>query len=76
MSNKRKELGEQVKAYRQSKGVSTYRLEKMGSASGLPATIEGGKRGYTIDTLFEYLEKIDEAGDGRTSTRIVIRWHG
>jgi transcriptional regulator with XRE-family HTH domain len=73
MSKNRKELGEQVKAYRQAKGVSTYRLEKMGSASGLPATIEGGKRGYTIDTLFEYLQRIDEAGDCQTGTRIFIR---
>jgi transcriptional regulator with XRE-family HTH domain len=73
MSNKRKELGEQVKAYRQSKGVSTYRLEKMGSAKSLPSTIEKGKVNYTVDTLLEYLEKIDEAGDCQIGTKIVIR---
>jgi transcriptional regulator with XRE-family HTH domain len=52
------ELGKQIKALRQKKGLSTYDMEQKGLHSSLPSTIEGGNKGYTIDTLFKYLEVI------------------
>jgi len=56
----KKQLGKQIEALRKECGISTYKLEKMGIHPSLPSTIEKGKKGYTIDTLFKYLHAIDE----------------
>ena len=56
----KEELGKQIKALRKACGVSTYALEKKGIHPNLPSTIENGEKGYTIDTLFKYLNAIDE----------------
>lgn len=54
----KKQLGIQIKTLRQSRGVSTTSLEKKGVHPNLPATIEKGEKGYTIDSLEKYLEAI------------------
>ena len=56
----KEQLGKQIKALRKECGVSTYDLEKMGIHPSLPSTIEKGKKGYTMDSLFKYLDAIDE----------------
>lgn len=56
----KKELGKQIKALRKACGVSTYALEKKGIHPSLPGTIEKGVKGYTIDSLLNYLNAIDE----------------
>lgn len=56
----KKELGKQIEARRKECGVSTYDLEKKGIHPSLPSTIEKGKKGYTIDSLLNYLNAIDE----------------
>lgn len=56
----KKELGKQIEALRKECGVSTYDLEKKGIHSSLPATVEKGQKGYTIDSLIKYLNAIDE----------------
>jgi transcriptional regulator with XRE-family HTH domain len=56
----KEELGKQIEALRKECGVSTYELEKKGIHPSLPATIEKGKKGYTIDSLLNYLNAIDE----------------
>lgn len=56
----KKELGKQIETLRKECGVSTYELEQKGIHPSLPATIEKGKKGYSIDTLIKYLNAIDE----------------
>ncbi len=54
------ELGKQIKALRKECGVSTYDLEQKGIHPSLPARIEKGQKGYSIDSLIKYLNAIDE----------------
>jgi transcriptional regulator with XRE-family HTH domain len=54
----KEKLGKEIKALRKKQCVSTYEIEKKGLHSSLPATIEKGQKGYTIDTLIAYLEVI------------------
>ena len=56
----KQELGKQIKALRKECGVSTYALEQKGIHPALPATIEKGQKGYTIDSLLNYLNAINE----------------
>ncbi len=56
----KEELGKKIEALRKECGVSTYELEKKGIHPSLPATIEKGQKGYTIDSLLNYLNAIDE----------------
>lgn len=56
----KKQLGKQIKALREECGVSTYKLEQKGIHPALPSTIEKGKKGYTIDSLLNYLNAINE----------------
>lgn len=53
----KQELGAQIKALREKKGISTYQLEQAGIRSHTPATIEKAEKGYTIDTLIKYLDE-------------------
>jgi transcriptional regulator with XRE-family HTH domain len=54
----KEQLGKEIKALREQRGISTYVLEQKGIHNALPGTIEGGKKGYTIDSLFKYLEAV------------------
>lgn len=54
------EIGKQVETLRKECGVSTYELEQKGIHPSLPATIEKGQKGYSIDSLIKYLEVINE----------------
>jgi hypothetical protein len=56
----KEELGKKIETLRKECGVSTYELEKKGIHPSLPSTIEKGKKGYTIDSLLNYLNAIDE----------------
>lgn len=56
----KKELGKQIEALRKECGVSTYELEQKGIHPHLPATIEKGQKGYSINSLIKYLNAIDE----------------
>jgi len=56
----KEELGKQIKALRKECGVSTYELEQKGIHPSLPATIEKGQKGYSMDSLIKYLNAIDE----------------
>ena len=56
----KKKLGKQIEALRKECGVSTYELEQNGIHPSLPATIEKGQKGYSIDSLIKYLNAIDE----------------
>lgn len=56
----KEDLGKQIEAIRKEFGVSTYELEQKGIHSSLPGTIEGGQKGYTMDSLIKYLRAIDE----------------
>jgi transcriptional regulator with XRE-family HTH domain len=56
----KEELGKKIEALRKECGVSTYELEQKGIHPSLPSTIEKGKKGYTIDSLLNYLNAIDE----------------
>jgi hypothetical protein len=56
----KEELGKKIETLRKECGVSTYELEQKGIHPSLPATIEKGKKGYTIDSLIKYLNAIDE----------------
>lgn len=58
MENKEK-LGVEIKKLRKEEKISTYALQKKGIHPTLPGTIEGGKKGYSIDTLFKYLRAIN-----------------
>lgn len=53
----KKQLGKQIKALREKRGVSTYALEKRGIHPRIPKTIESGM-GYSMDSLEKYLEAI------------------
>ena len=57
---KREEIGKQITDLRKKCGITTYQLAKKGIHPCLFATIEKGKKGYSIDTLIKYLEAIDE----------------
>ena len=56
----KKEIGKQIEALRKECGVSTYVLEQKGIHPSLPATIEKGQKGYSMDTLLKYLSAIDK----------------
>lgn len=56
----KKDLGKQVETLRKNRGVSTYELEQKGIHPSLPKTIEGGEKGYSIDSLAKYLTAIGE----------------
>lgn len=53
------ELGKQIKALRESRGVSTYELQQKGIHPTMCKKIEGGK-GYSIDSLEKYLLAIGD----------------
>lgn len=54
----REEIGKQIEALRKSRGISTYELERAGIHPSIPAAIEKGKKGYSIDTFLKYLNAI------------------
>ena len=56
----KQDLGKQIETLRKELGVSTYELEQIGIHPSLPATIEKGQKGYSIDSLIKYLNAIDE----------------
>ena len=56
----KEEIGKQIETLRKECGVSTYELEQKGIHPSLPATIEKGQKGYTMDSLIKYLKAIDE----------------
>lgn len=56
----KEELGKQIETLRKECGVSTYELEQKGIHPSLPATIEKGQKGYSMDSLIKYLNAIDE----------------
>ena len=56
----KEELGKQIEALRKECGVSTYELEQKGIHPSLPATIEKGQKGYSMDSLIKYLDTIDQ----------------
>lgn len=56
----KQELGKQIENLRKECGISTYTLEKKGIHPSLPATIEKGQKGYSMDSLIKYLKAIDE----------------
>jgi DnaJ-class molecular chaperone len=56
----KEEIGKQIEALRKECGVSTYELEQKGIHPSLPATIEKGQKGYSMDSLIKYLNAIDE----------------
>lgn len=56
----KEEIGKKIETLRKECGVSTYELEQKGIHSSLPATIEKGKKGYSMDSLIKYLNAIDE----------------
>lgn len=56
----KKELGKQIETLRKKCGVSTYKLEQKGIHPSLPATIEKGQKGYSVDSLIKYLNAIDK----------------
>jgi len=56
----KQEFGKQIKALRKECRVSTYELEQKGIHPSLPATIEKGQNGYSMDSLIKYLNAIDE----------------
>lgn len=56
----KEELGKQIETLRKECGVSTYELEQKGIHPSLPATIEKGQKGYSMDSLIKYLDTIDQ----------------
>lgn len=56
----KEEIGKQIETLRKECGVSTYELEQKGIHPSLPATIEKGQKGYSMDSLIKYLNAIDE----------------
>ena len=56
----KQDLGKQIKALRKKCGVSTYKLEQKGIHPSLPANIEKGQKGYSMDSLIKYLNAIDD----------------
>lgn len=69
----KKEIGKQIEALRKECGVSTYELEQKGIHPSLPATIEKGQKGYSMDSLIKYLNAIDEDIFLSVGMRIVSR---
>lgn len=73
----KKELGKQIETLRKECGVSTYDLEQKGIHPSLPATIEKGKKGYSIDSLIKYLNTINETylerGEKRKEKELVVQ---
>lgn len=65
----KKSLGKQIETLRKDRGVSTYELERKGIHPNLPKTIEGGEKGYSIDSLVKYLNAIDETLELRVGER-------
>lgn len=65
----KKALGKQIETLRKERGVSTYELEQKGIHPNLPRTIEGGEKGYSIDSLVKYLTAIDETLELRVGER-------
>lgn len=70
----KEQLGKQIKALRKECGVSTYALEKKGIHPSLPSTIEKGEKGYTIDSLLNYLNAIDEDIIFSVGKKVSNRW--
>lgn len=58
IEKEREKIGEALKKKRMEQGVSTYMLEKRGLHTSMPALVEGGKTGYTVDSLIKYLAAI------------------
>jgi len=56
----KQEFGKKIETLRKECGVSTYKLEQKGIHPSLPATIEKGQKGYSMDSLIKYLNAIDE----------------
>jgi len=56
----KQEFGKQIETLRKKCGVSTYELEQKGIHPSLPATIEKGQKGYSMDSLIKYLNAIVE----------------
>jgi len=56
----KEEIGNKIETLRKECGVSTYELEQKGIHPSLPATIEKGQKGYSMDSLIKYLNAIDE----------------
>ena len=56
----KQEFGKQIEALRKECRVSTYELEQTGIHPSLPATIEKGQKGYSMDSLIKYLNAIDQ----------------
>ena len=53
------ELGREIKAIREERGVSTYELQQKGIHPTMCNNIEQGK-GYTIDSMEKYLRAIGD----------------
>lgn len=70
----KEQLGKQIKALRKERGVSTYALEQKGIHPSLPGTIEKGEKGYTIDSLINYLKAIDEDIFLSVGKKVSNRW--
>jgi len=56
----KEELGKEIETLRKECGVTTYELEQKGIHPSLPATIEKGQKGYSINSLIKYLNTIDD----------------
>lgn len=56
----KEKIGKQIETLRKECGVSTYELEQKGIHPSLPATIEKGIKGYSIDSLIKYLKAINK----------------
>jgi len=56
----RQEFGKKIEILRKECGISTYELEQKGIHPSLPATIEKGQKGYSMNSLIKYLNAIDE----------------
>lgn len=68
----REVIGERLKAFRESRGVSLYKLAKLGGISiGQAKAVESGSSNYTIDVFIGYIIGSDlymffsEKSDGR-----------
>lgn len=52
----REVIGERLKAFRESRGVSLYKLAKLGGISiGQAKAVESGSSNYTIDVFIGYI---------------------
>ena len=58
--NKRKELGEKIRQYRESKGLTGQQLaDEMGIKQSTVSKIEAGKWNFGIDTLNSFAVYLD-----------------